>query len=745
MPTFLNSIFLAGLVAAALPILIHLFSRRRAKEVRFPSVEFLREAARKKVRRLQLRQLLLLILRVLIVSFFALAMARPAFRAGAGMLGRGSSTVAVILDNSFSMGAADPALNVPAAGSSEEGTVYQTAKRRSGEVISLMHEGDRGVLVLAATPVRLPFQSPIADLSLLRQEIDRSPLEATRADLPQAIERVAAVFASSKTLNKELYIVSDFQQVDVDAWQALLGTAAGDSTMTPTGKSRPAAAPPAAIGGRPILPEGVKVYLIPARVLPVDNLAIERVRLDPIGAGEEAGARLVVSVANYSNDEARDVIVRALEEGTGGDPVRAEALGEAYVTVPAQGHGETTVLMSRMPSSGALRVTLAPDPLPSDNAAYLVSEQPGVRRVLIISGASDPAQDPATRYLRLALDPTGTKEFFDVEVARSEDPALGSGSIKADVVVLLDVGRLSDGAMEQIGKFRADGGGVLVVMGDRVDARSYNTMIFPKLAGIELMGIQGDPATPDVYRSLRVTAAAHPIFAGFPAATAGNITTARFLRVLEAKPESGARVIAEYTGALPALIEDKGTIVFTSSLDGVWNDLPTSGAFVPLVHRIVQYLASLGGGAAGGDRLLAGSAIERAVDADQLGRQDGFFIDPTGSRRPAERSEREGKVWLKSEPARIPGIYQLVRGDGVRLGLFAVNLDTRESDLRIAPEAALPGLFRPAATVVKPDPRGITREVVEGRFGRELWPTLLILVLALMVCESLLGRGKLLQ
>jgi len=190
-PTFLNSIFLAGLIAAALPILIHLFSRRRAKEVRFPSIEFLREVSRKKVRRLQLRQLLLLVLRVLIIAFFALAMARPALRAGGGMLGRGSSTVAVILDNSFSMAAADPALSAPDArpssegSGSEEGTVYQAVKRRASEVISLMHEGDRGVLVLAAAPVRLPFQNPIADLGLLRQEIDRTPIEATRADLPQ--------------------------------------------------------------------------------------------------------------------------------------------------------------------------------------------------------------------------------------------------------------------------------------------------------------------------------------------------------------------------------------------------------------------------------------------------------------------------------------------------------------------------------------------------------------------------------
>ena len=38
--SFLNPLFLIGLAAAAIPIIIHLFTRRRPREVRFPSLEF---------------------------------------------------------------------------------------------------------------------------------------------------------------------------------------------------------------------------------------------------------------------------------------------------------------------------------------------------------------------------------------------------------------------------------------------------------------------------------------------------------------------------------------------------------------------------------------------------------------------------------------------------------------------------------------------------------------------------------
>jgi hypothetical protein len=730
--TFLNSIFLAGLAAAALPILIHLFSKRRAREVRFPSLEFLQEVSRKKVRRIQLRQLLLLVLRVLIIGFFALAMGRPALQTSGGSVGRGSATTAIVLDNSFSMAVRDPARSdLPgvaggATGSStaasEEGTVFETAKRRALEIVAMMREGDRGLFALAAAPVRFPYQTSVTDLGLLRQEIERSTVEAARADLPQAVERAVALLEASKTLNRELYIVSDFQRNDVEAWQALLSRG-GDSSSVRL---------PAAVGRG--VAEGIRVYLVPVRSLPVGNQAVERLRLDSVGAGAEAGARLIVTVANQSETEVKDLVLRVRAEGS-----ESETLGEAYLTVPSMGRADANVLLRRLPASGALRVSLTPDPLPWDNNSYLVTEQPGVRRILLVSGASDPSSDAAARFVRLALDPAENHEFFQVETVSAEDPRLGAG-VRADAVVLLDVGRLPDAAMTQLERYRADGGGILIVLGERVDPRMYNTVLFPKLAGLELLGLQGDPGKLETYRSLRIAMTGHPIFEGFPAGAGGNLTSAHFLRLLEAKVGDGARVLAEFSGGMPALVEDRGTIVFTSSLDGRWNDLPTSGAFLPLMHRTIQYLVAQGGGR---DHILTGSPIEAVVDPDMLGGQEAFFVDPQGVRTEAERSEREGRVWLKSPPVRLPGIYQLVRADGNRLGLYAANLDTRESDLTVAPEAWLPALFKPAGKVLKPEGE-ITRTLIEGRYGRELWPILLVVVLGMLVAESLIGRGKLL-
>jgi hypothetical protein len=61
--TFLNPFMLFGLAAAAIPILLHLLNLRKLKTVEFSSLQFLRELQRTRMRRIRLRQWILLALR----------------------------------------------------------------------------------------------------------------------------------------------------------------------------------------------------------------------------------------------------------------------------------------------------------------------------------------------------------------------------------------------------------------------------------------------------------------------------------------------------------------------------------------------------------------------------------------------------------------------------------------------------------------------------------------------------------
>ena len=70
---FLNPAFLFALTASAVPLLIHLLSRRRTREVPFSSLRFLERSDRKSMRRINLRRLILLALRTAAIALIALA------------------------------------------------------------------------------------------------------------------------------------------------------------------------------------------------------------------------------------------------------------------------------------------------------------------------------------------------------------------------------------------------------------------------------------------------------------------------------------------------------------------------------------------------------------------------------------------------------------------------------------------------------------------------------------------------
>lgn len=798
--TFLNTVFLAGLAAAALPILIHLFSRRKAKDIPFSSIEYLREISLRKIRRMKLRQWLLLALRVLIVALFAMAMGRPAIRGSASPITRGSSTVAILLDNSYSMSAARPdragdlpsdlpadtapgtapsapgreggpgaagpggasggsstSAEVPLGASAgtlarEEGTLYEAAKQRALEVIGLMGEGDQGILALTGRPVRLPFQTPVANLALLRQEVLRSSLSAGGSDLPVALERALAVLNSARTINKEIFIISDFQKRDLEAWAqneeegahgGALASLLGDAQADTLGTGEPIAIPP-----------DVRVYLIPTRGKAQENVSIERVRYSP-GAGATGTGQVVATVVNHGDDSITDRVIRVTPADRPG-----EILADGLMTIPPHAETDVELDLPQVPQGGALTVGLGADLLDWDNHAYLVTADPGVRKVLLIGGESDLGGGPAGTtasgageatpdplglglvndvfYIRKALDPGGDGKFHQVTVSNVDalsDPA----GWDADVVILSNVGRLPRAAVENLGRFRARGGGIFIALGDRVDLRYYNSQLLQELSSIELVNVTQDEG-PGTYRSLRPTAIGHPIFQGFPLSPGDDLGSARFRKLVECKIGEGARVIADFGGQIPALIEQDGLILFTSSLDGSWNDFVTSASFLPTIHQIVGYLAARAKGESGPRTV--GSNLEKLVEAQSL-QEPVFCLDPLGGRSPVEALPVDSMVRLRSTAAAFPGIYRFVDDSGNVLASFAVNLDAREGDLTVASPELETRLFGPSAHRLEVS-QTITRDLLEGRYGRELWRIFLMAVLVLLAVESLLGRGKLL-
>ncbi|MFL5416395.1 MAG: BatA domain-containing protein, partial [Myxococcales bacterium] len=97
---FANPAYLWGLAALSVPILVHLFNRRRPRPLAFGAIEFVLRSQRQKSRRLRLRQILLLAMRCLLVAGVALALARPSLepKGTAAAVARGPQATALVID-----------------------------------------------------------------------------------------------------------------------------------------------------------------------------------------------------------------------------------------------------------------------------------------------------------------------------------------------------------------------------------------------------------------------------------------------------------------------------------------------------------------------------------------------------------------------------------------------------------------------------------------------------------------------
>src|SRR5262245_49902152 len=99
--SFLSPLFLLGALAAAIPIVLHLFHRKTEVVIDFPAVKLLKRAPVQQHRRRRLRELILLALRVVALVLLALSFARPYF-AGANAPEPAPLTV-IAVDTSMSM------------------------------------------------------------------------------------------------------------------------------------------------------------------------------------------------------------------------------------------------------------------------------------------------------------------------------------------------------------------------------------------------------------------------------------------------------------------------------------------------------------------------------------------------------------------------------------------------------------------------------------------------------------------
>src|SRR4051794_12693716 len=210
--TLLNPAYLFGLLAALIPLIIHLSRSRRTKKMRFSTTRFFTDQFLRSYRMSRLRELLLLACRMALFGLLAMALAQPFVRPRAAGLaaGGGPRTVVIVLDDSASMTYQEN--GVP---------VFKRAQEAASTILRNLSSGDAASVVFAgwrATGPETPFPEPTADVDEVQRAVDRAAPRTLGGDLTAAVARAEEIAASGRAAGRSavVYVISDLQDAGWD-------------------------------------------------------------------------------------------------------------------------------------------------------------------------------------------------------------------------------------------------------------------------------------------------------------------------------------------------------------------------------------------------------------------------------------------------------------------------------------------------------------------------------------------------
>lgn len=195
---FVYPVFLFGLIAISIPVIIHLFNFRRFRKVVFTNIRFLKEIKQQSQKHRNIKHLLVLLTRILAISSLVFAFAQPFIPVHNSKKTVGQKNVSIYIDNSFSMNAVY-----------EKGPLFETAKNKAREILSAFAESDR--FQLLTNQFGGSFDRFYTKEEFL-QKLDETEIESGSKTLENVLSKQTNFLLNNSTGNNYSYIISDFQK-----------------------------------------------------------------------------------------------------------------------------------------------------------------------------------------------------------------------------------------------------------------------------------------------------------------------------------------------------------------------------------------------------------------------------------------------------------------------------------------------------------------------------------------------------
>ncbi len=412
---FLFPQFLFALFAVSIPILIHLFNFRRFKKVYFSNVRFLKDIEVQTSSSKNLRQLLVLIARLLAVIFLVLAFAKPFIPIKNTIAVSGNQAVSIFIDNSYSMETVN-----------KEGTLLDEAKRRAKEIASAYSLNDKFQLLTNDFEGRHQRLLSYEDFEAAVDEVKISSLSRT---LPQIIRRQQDVFTSEPNSRKSAYIVSDFQD-----------NMLGKESYKPD--------------------SSISLRLVRLQANGLANISVDSVWFtSPIHKPKET-EKLVVQLRNNSDKKAENIPVKLLINN------QQKALSSISIE-PRSTHADTLSFsgLSGGWQKGEIQITDYPVVF-DDNFYFTFS----VKKNLPVLAISEKSQNP---YLQAVYRSDAFFTLTNTNVGNINY----SGLPAYPLVIINEVSSITSGLAQQLRKYVANGGNLMIFPALTADVKPLSILL----------------------------------------------------------------------------------------------------------------------------------------------------------------------------------------------------------------------------------------------------------------------------
>ena len=699
---FLNPFFLLGILAVAVPVIIHLINLRRPQRVQFSTLSFLNELKKSTIRKIRIKQYLLMTLRALAVLFLALALARP-FLPPTLTGSSGSDTpkaVGIIIDNSASM---------ERVGS--QGPLIEQAREVAKTIVEGARQEDR--FIVAATNGE---QSSITLQSASRalEAIEKAETQNTGNFISETLALVYDRLQQAPMEQAIVYLISDGQKSQLQKLEDL-----GIENQPDT--------------------KQVSFQLVELGNAEQQNLAISDISVKSQMLSRGSPVTLGVELENIGEVEAVNQYV-SLE-------IRERMAGQYQVELqPGESREFLFEIVPDQTGDVPGRIIVDGDEVTFDNSRYFVLRIPETRSVLLLTGQASGAKDFRS-YLNPALEAarkTNTQIVFtEQRVEEVEQAELAS----YDVIVLDGLKEVPEYWFSDLQRYVQNGKGLLFFPSEQGDVGNYNEFFQLFNAG-DYRNIIGEYASFKAVGEFDDLVEGHPILDELfekegDEQISLELPELFFYYDYEPPDNTGSYTILQSRSDEALLTEQRfgeGKVLISSfGTDPGWTNFPVNPLFAPLYYRSVLYASSSERG--GLDQHVLGQRFEWEGPLQNQGVE---IQKGEETVIPEVQGMPEGiKV---SYPARewTPGIVTISAGEEKRL--IAVNQNIMESYFETLANSDLDNLLSKYVTINSTiDASRISENNLEDRlnaasFGKEIWSWFIWVALILLIAEMLVSK-----